>query len=306
MVYHSNNLDEMKLCFQETKRKLFGRRGDMMTSYLELFMKKKIVSTSAISSLSYVFNLFGLSESKGERGRTYYYIKHNCVAAKLGSEHLTPGRYCSAADLLVSTAKSMRKAPASRGKLLFFGERILKSPEGHLALQPIRDMLASNYRSGGAEIVAVAQKTMGESAYKTMVVSYGEDQETLTPGFDILGVSQEKAEEIFNEVVSKNFKSDAEEYYAYQDRSVEYDKHGNVVVDSLKEAVINKDKEDGGGDDGDGDVDVDGDGDGEGEGEGDDNDGDVNASQKDDVGTASEGECCRCTRNHESSFVAAF
>ena len=70
MVYHSNNLDEMKLCFQETKRKLFGRRGDMMTSYLELFMKKKIVSTSAISSLSYVFNLFGLSESKGERGRT--------------------------------------------------------------------------------------------------------------------------------------------------------------------------------------------------------------------------------------------
>lgn len=203
MVYHANNLDEMSLCYKETKSKLFGRRTEMVTAYLELFMKKKIISTSAISSLSYVFSLFGLSENR-------------------------------AAELLVLTAKNMRKAPASRGKLLFFGERILKSPEGRQALQPIRDMLASNYRSGGKEIVEVAQRTMGESAYKSMVVSMGEGQTEMTKGWDLLGVSEETARSIYDEVVSNSFKSSAADYYAHQAFQPEYDKDGNLVVEGMK------------------------------------------------------------------------
>jgi hypothetical protein len=35
---------------------------------------------------------------------------------------------------------------SSAGKLLFFGSRILKSPEGKAALQPIKDMIKGTYR----------------------------------------------------------------------------------------------------------------------------------------------------------------
>ncbi|GMH50572.1 hypothetical protein TrRE_jg13157 [Triparma retinervis] len=203
MVYHANNLDEMSLCYKDTKKKLIGRRTEMVTAYLELFMKKKVITTSAISSLSYVFSLFGLSENK-------------------------------AAELLVLTATNMRKAPASRGKLLFFGERILKSPEGRQSLQPIRDMLASNYRSGGEEIVEVAQRTMGESAYKSMVVSMGPEQTSLTKGWDLLGVPEDVARSIYDGVALNSFKSDAEDYYAHQAFQPEYDKDGNLVVEGMK------------------------------------------------------------------------
>eukprot|EP00518_Triparma_eleuthera_P003828 CAMPEP_0182458268 /NCGR_PEP_ID=MMETSP1319-20130603/3651_1 /TAXON_ID=172717 /ORGANISM="Bolidomonas pacifica, Strain RCC208" /LENGTH=296 /DNA_ID=CAMNT_0024656923 /DNA_START=117 /DNA_END=1003 /DNA_ORIENTATION=- len=132
MVYHSNSQTEMMLCHQATSKRILRKKGEMRQAYVELFVKKKAVSVKAVESFSYALTLFKLTESK-------------------------------AADLLCSVAKGMRKAPASRGKLLFFGERILKSPEGLAGLQPIRDMLASSYRTGGAEIVSIAQKTMGET-----------------------------------------------------------------------------------------------------------------------------------------------
>lgn len=63
-----------------------------------------------------------------------------------------------AAKILVKAAENLSTQPASRSKLLFFGEHILKSPESLKELQPIRDMLSSTYRSGGPSIVANAQK----------------------------------------------------------------------------------------------------------------------------------------------------
>ena len=37
---------------------------------------------------------------------------------------------------------------SSAGKLLFFGSRILKSPEGKEALLPIKELIKSTYREG--------------------------------------------------------------------------------------------------------------------------------------------------------------
>lgn len=66
--------------------------------------------------MSYVFTLFKLSEEK-------------------------------AGQLLVSLCRDMGDAKlSSAGKLLFFGSRILKSPEGKAALQPIKDMIKGSYR----------------------------------------------------------------------------------------------------------------------------------------------------------------
>jgi hypothetical protein len=68
------------------------------------------------SSLSFVFTLFKLSEEK-------------------------------AADTLVALCRQMGTDKiSSAGKLLFFGSRILKSPEGKAALVPIKNMIKSTYR----------------------------------------------------------------------------------------------------------------------------------------------------------------
>lgn len=68
------------------------------------------------SSLSFVFTLFNLSEEK-------------------------------AADTLVALCRQMGTDKiSSAGKLLFFGSRILKSPEGKAALIPIKNMIKSTYR----------------------------------------------------------------------------------------------------------------------------------------------------------------
>lgn len=68
------------------------------------------------STLSYVFALFKLSEDR-------------------------------AADVLVSLCKAMGTDKiSSAGKILFFGSRILKSPEGIQGLTPIKDMIKSTYR----------------------------------------------------------------------------------------------------------------------------------------------------------------
>lgn len=129
MIYHDGDFEEMKMC-QNAYRKKLGpgpKRKMMLTAYLEAYSKKKVVSPKAISSLSYVFSLYKMSEQ-------------------------------DAAKVLVKAAENLSSQPASRSKLLFFGEHILKSPEALQELQPIRDMLASAYRSGGATIVSNAQK----------------------------------------------------------------------------------------------------------------------------------------------------
>ena len=80
------------------------------------------------SSLSYVFNLFKLSEEK-------------------------------AAEILVSLCRDMGDMKiSSAGKLLFFGSRILKSPEGKAALEPIKTMIKATYRE------ATVAETMVETS----------------------------------------------------------------------------------------------------------------------------------------------
>lgn len=79
------------------------------------------------SSLSYVFTLFNLKEQE-------------------------------AADTLVALCKQMGPDKmSSSGKLLFFGSRILKSPQGKAALIPIKDLIKSTYRD--AEVAETLVET---------------------------------------------------------------------------------------------------------------------------------------------------
>ena len=131
MVYYDGDFDEMNMCHSEFKTKLapLGLKRDdkMIKKYLEVFAKKKPVSPQAISTLSRVFTMYKLTEHQ-------------------------------AANILAQVSTSLNDKLATAGKLLFFGEHILKSPEGLEALKPIKAMLASNYRAAGEFIVENAQK----------------------------------------------------------------------------------------------------------------------------------------------------
>lgn len=124
MLYHDGDYKEMELCINDYKKKLVWmgplKNDAMLKSYLEYYAKKKTVSPQAIASLSYVFTLYQLSEEK-------------------------------AAGILVSLCQSMGTDKiSSAGKLLFLGSRIMKSITGKNALLPIKELIMSTYREGGA------------------------------------------------------------------------------------------------------------------------------------------------------------
>merc|ERR1712003_219178 len=110
MIYHDGNEEEMRMCYGDYGRQLLWmgpRKNDaMIKRYLQAYAKKRTVSPQSIRTLSYVFALFKLSE--------------DC-----------------AADVLVSLCREMGTDKiSSAGKILFFGSRILKSPEGAKGLAP--------------------------------------------------------------------------------------------------------------------------------------------------------------------------
>merc|ERR1711862_549056 len=136
----------------------------------------------------------------------------------------------------------------------FFGEHILKSPEGLEALQPIRAKLASNYRAAGEFIVDNAQKTMSEAAYRATCSSAaeifkqqqennndGESQTMALPtGWEVLGLTKEKAQSIFDDLAEKDFESSVQQIYGgagqkYDSKGRKLDKDGNLIDEKDKE-----------------------------------------------------------------------
>uniref|UniRef100_A0A7S2WQG7 Rubredoxin-like domain-containing protein n=1 Tax=Eucampia antarctica TaxID=49252 RepID=A0A7S2WQG7_9STRA len=225
MVFHDGDFEEMKMCHNDySKKKLVwlgpNKKDTMMKRYLEIYAKKKTVSPQAISSLSYVFSLYKLSEDK-------------------------------AADILVALCNSMPEKISSAGKLLFFGRCILKSKEGRARLEPIKEMLALSYRDGGSisgeEIVERSQIAMGEAAYRTAVAAAGKKQESLTVGWEVLGLDEETATTIFNEVAKIGFKTGREVKYGSGNQ--QYDSKGRRLektgkLENPEEATDDDDKED--------------------------------------------------------------
>ena len=132
MTYHDGDFDEMKLCYGDYSRKLAfmgpKKREAMLHRYLEAYAKTKTITPQAIASLSYVFTISKLSEP-------------------------------ATAQLIVSLCRKMGpEKVSSAGKLLFLGSRILKSPEGIEALQPVKEMIKGSYRD------ATVAETMVETS----------------------------------------------------------------------------------------------------------------------------------------------
>jgi DNA-directed RNA polymerase subunit RPC12/RpoP len=151
------------------------------------------------SSLSYVFSMFKLSEEQ-------------------------------AARILVSLCKDMGDEKiSSAGKILFFGSRILKSPEGKAALVPIRDMIKATYREASVAetMVETSQQAMAEAAYRTAVITGGKNQQTLTVGWEVLGLDKETATRIFEGEAKEGFITEREKMYGGQTRK--YDSKGNII-----------------------------------------------------------------------------
>jgi len=208
MIYHDGDIEEMRLCNSDYTKKLMWmgpKRSDaMIKKYLELYAKKKTVSPQAISSLSYVFSMYKFSEDR-------------------------------AAKILSEICASMPEKVASAGKLLFFGEHIFKTDEGRKKLQPIKKILAGSYRDyvgvSGEEIVEKSQIAMGEAAYKSAVAAAGKNQTTLTVGWEVLGLNETTATEIWTETARDGFLSAVEAKYATGFSNQKFDKKGRKTSD---------------------------------------------------------------------------
>jgi hypothetical protein len=68
---------------------------------------------------------------------------------------------------------------------------------------------------------------MGEAAYRTAVLSAGKSQQSLTPGWEVLGLDRETATRIFEEEAEEGFVTDRETMYKGQ--TTKYDKSGNAI-----------------------------------------------------------------------------
>ena len=79
---------------------------------------------------------------------------------------------------------------------------------------------------------ACNKRTMGEAAYRATIAASGKDQNALTPGWEILGLTKETAERIFAEVAETGFKSKREmEYSGVRQK---YDAKGRKIDDDGK------------------------------------------------------------------------
>jgi len=191
MIYHDGDFEEMKLAHADYSKKLVflgPKKSDtMIKRYLEFYAKKKTVSPQAISSLSHAFSIYKLTEER-------------------------------AGEILCELVSSMPEKVASAGKLLFFGEHILKTPEGQAKLQPIREQLAAVYRDDGVisgeDIVEKSQIAMAEAAYKSAVAAAGKKQSDMTIGWEVLGLDEEIAIKIFEEVAGEGFLTQTQAKYA--------------------------------------------------------------------------------------------
>jgi len=208
MLYHSGNFDEMKLCYEAYSRKLIilgPKKGDIMIKgFLEKYSKKATVSPQTISSLSYVFSLFKLSEAKTAK-----------VLVEL------------CADIGVERS-------SATGKILFLGSRILKTDEAIAALMPIKELIMTTYRDEevAETLVDTSQIAMAEAAYRVCIqkayTKKGAKLKKLPGGWEVLGLAKFEAQAVFDEEEKKDFVTDREEMYGGQ--KLNYDKDGNLIT----------------------------------------------------------------------------
>jgi hypothetical protein len=68
---------------------------------------------------------------------------------------------------------------------------------------------------------------MAEAAYRSTVLGGGKKQQSLTPGWEVLGLTKEGATRIYEEELKQGFVSDRETMYGGQTRK--YDKKGRQI-----------------------------------------------------------------------------
>eukprot|EP00541_Cyclophora_tenuis_P006504 CAMPEP_0116563338 /NCGR_PEP_ID=MMETSP0397-20121206/12680_1 /TAXON_ID=216820 /ORGANISM="Cyclophora tenuis, Strain ECT3854" /LENGTH=251 /DNA_ID=CAMNT_0004089775 /DNA_START=1 /DNA_END=752 /DNA_ORIENTATION=+ len=172
----------------------------MLKRYLEMYAKKKPISPQAISSLSFVFTLFNLSEEE-------------------------------AAEAIV--ALCIEEGAHQLRKLLFLGSKALSSAEAQAGLQPIRDMIMSTYPDVdvGEGLLNSSQNSIAEAAFRSEVQERakreGNNLSVVPDGWQLLGLDQSQAFEIFRTEKQKKFLTDASEIYGT----------GNVFVNAKGQRV---------------------------------------------------------------------
>mmetsp|Transcript_30955 Transcript_30955/g.34249 ORF Transcript_30955/g.34249 Transcript_30955/m.34249 type:complete len:518 (+) Transcript_30955:309-1862(+) len=218
MLYHDGNFGEMELCHKEWSKKLawlgFNKKRRMLETYLADFAKKKTLTPLTISSISYIFSsLYKLKEVQ---------------AAKIVN------RWCT---------RNNRdfKDGSSQQKILFVMQQIFTTKEAMDELKGVRKLLKKAYpedldSKAKRLLLKTSLSSVGESAYQSWIQEQGfnegydpenPEQPKLPDGWQVLGLTLEKAEEIFTGEKKKSFQTEID--YIYSNIDEKYNKDGQRI-----------------------------------------------------------------------------
>lgn len=211
MIHYIGNFENMEATKNDWSLKLafLGpvKKKRMLTAYLDKYAERVPISPESISSLSYVFNIFGMKEDK---------------AADV------------VADLCMDNGT---KSVAGAMKLLFCCNQIFESPEAKEKLVSVKKLCKKTYpdvdEATKETMFENSLHTMGLSGYSNLIKEKGET-DTLPAGWQILGLTQEEALAIYEEERNKAFANEVDFIYEgvedyYNDSGKRVDDDGNLL-----------------------------------------------------------------------------
>jgi len=221
MLKYDGNLATLREVHAEYVQKLGPKqmRDEIVLEYLRRFFANKTLSGAAVKSLAFIISINKLDDVK-------------------------------AAKLLYIIGKEFEGKLVSVGKVYFLAERILSDPAALALMQTLKAETAEKVRGDTADAIKQfesSQAVLAETAVRSFTQDLPETVEDLTDAREaiteearLLGMSEEKAMEIFNVVLAVE-EEEAEAAARLADEEDDEDDEGADALAAIRDAAMGVD-----------------------------------------------------------------
>mmetsp|Transcript_30541 Transcript_30541/g.64349 ORF Transcript_30541/g.64349 Transcript_30541/m.64349 type:complete len:501 (+) Transcript_30541:108-1610(+) len=176
--YHVGDFETIDRVYKDFSKKLWFHGApsyigtEILTEFCKVYPEKVKMSAASIKTFAHVISLTKASDVD--------FAKCILEACPEGNKHMN-----------------------RKQQLLFYSDRLLKDKAAKKLLEPFKFDLKTWL--GGTEYMMKAQEVIGETAYRFSFDEKAKDQEKLPVGWKVLGLSEEKASQIFEEQKENGF-----------------------------------------------------------------------------------------------------
>lgn len=216
----------------EYKKKVKGKKNKdkMMLEYMKLFLSKKPLTGASVSSIAFFVAANGLSDED-----------FAALCAKLCEDYM----------------EKYNEKPVSISKVLFLADKVLGGGEAMAALAEAKEaVIKYTYRNAlpngnleedpeGAQKFATAQVVLAETGVRSFAAKLPEGIETVEDAKEavaaegrLLGVSAERCNQIFDELVAEELDAEAEDQANRDARAAAKAMNGNDDAATDPEAIL--------------------------------------------------------------------